>query len=156
MSSVPFKCLLGLCRAENGVILREDHVISCVSNVALRASGELLLGRLFLKGVLVSERKIAPPFGLFRKSLRVLYRVLETGELALKIAVPAYGVCGSDTCEFLDHHRPIGKRAGFLPLPPGNRIDIDVMKLGKIGLGWVKVIWSERLSHPNPLPVYVG
>src|SRR5215468_3267481 len=155
MFDLPLNASVALCRAQNGVILREDHVTLCIRNVTLCASAEIFRRRLLFKGVMVSESKITPPFGLRRKSLRVLYRVLQTGELALKIAVPAWSVCGSDTGEFFDQYRPIGKCPGFLPLPPGSRIDIDVMKLGKVGLRRVEHIWSERLSHPNPLPIYV-
>src|SRR5689334_23547325 len=110
---------------------------------------------MLFEGVLVSKSKVSPTFALSRKSFRVLDRVLKTGELALIITFPAWGFFGSNTGELFDHHRAIGKRPGLLPLPPGGRIDIDVMKLGKAGLGWVELIWSDWLSYPNPFPIYV-
>src|SRR5690348_7127705 len=56
---------LALCRTENGVILRKDHVLCRIPKVALRATRESLLRRLLFKRVRVSELKKAPPFGLF-------------------------------------------------------------------------------------------
>src|SRR5262245_57896528 len=160
MSQNPFNwqptSLPGICAAQHRVVLREDHVTGCICDVTFRATGELIHCRLLLEGVTVSETEITPPFGVCRESLRVLHRRLKTGELAFKIAVSAWSLFGSDGREFFHHHGPVRKCPGPFPLPPGRRIDINVMKLRKGSLPIIKVIRSDGSADINPLPIYIS
>ena len=113
-------------------------------------------GASVLRGVLVAETEITPSFGLRRESRRVFYRNLQTGELALKITVSAWGAFGSDVGEFFYDHCTIRIGPGLLPLPPGKWIDINIMKLGKGGLPVIEIIWRNRCANKNPFTIYAG
>src|SRR6185437_14023189 len=71
-------------RAQDGVILTEDPILSVVL-MALVARGGSVLGHLRLERILVAEAEVGPVAGLVLEALRVLDRGLQPRELALEV-----------------------------------------------------------------------
>src|SRR5262245_15165661 len=140
-------------RTQDRVVLREDPVrlgIFLVARVALLSG---FLCYLSLVRFVAAEVEVGPIARFVFKAFRVLDRSLQARVVTLEVAIATGRLLRSNTDEVFDDDSPITELAGLLPIGEAPGVDVDVVKLGKVGMAVIELVGGQGRADEHPLTI---